>query len=121
MTPLRFAMPRHWEDWINILLGLWLWLLPWALQFIGEDRGAAANAVLVGTLLVFTEALVLSAFQPWEEWICASIGAWLVISPWVLGVIAPLAWVNFIVVGLLVLVLSLYELWDLRRGTARPA
>ena len=123
MTPLRFAMPRHWEDWINILLGLWLWLSPWALQFAGEDRAAAANAVLVGTLLVFAEALILSAFEPWEEWIGAGIGAWLIASPWVLGVTDPMARADFIAVGALVLVLSLHEIWEerRRRATAHPA
>jgi hypothetical protein len=122
MTLRQFAMPRHWEDWFNVLLGLWLWLSPWALQFIEVDKAAAANAVLTGTFLVFTEAFILSAFEPWEEWISAAIGAWLLVSPWVLGITASLAWANFLVVGGLVLTLSVYEIWDEQRhGTRRAA
>jgi len=64
---------------------------------------ATQNAFLVGILLIMTETVVLSAFRPWEEWINVVLGAWLVISPWVLNV-SPAATVtaNFVIVGLLV-------------------
>ena len=38
MTPLRFAMPRHWEDCGNMVLGLWLWLPFWALDMRALGR-----------------------------------------------------------------------------------
>ncbi len=60
------------------------------------------------------------AFRVWEEWISVILGAWLVVSPWVLGV-AVVPTVNFVIVGLLVLALALYEIWDERRHTAHPA
>jgi hypothetical protein len=35
--------------------------------------------------------------------------------------VASVPTVNFVIVGLLVLALALYEIWDERRHTARPA
>jgi hypothetical protein len=52
----------------------------------------------------------LSVFRPWEEWINVALGAWLVISPWVLGIAVPAATANFVVVGALIIVLALYEM-----------
>jgi hypothetical protein len=77
-------------------------------------------AVLVGFLLIATEFVALYVFSVWEEWINVILGAWLVVSPWVLGV-ALVPTVNFVIVGLLVLALALYEIWDERRHTAHPA
>jgi hypothetical protein len=45
------------------------------------------------------------------------LGAWLAVSPRVLGV-SLVPTVNFVIVGLLVLAVALYEIWDERRHTA---
>jgi hypothetical protein len=62
----------------------------------------------------------LAAFVVWEEWFNVILGAWLVISPWVLGA-ALVPMVNFVTVGLLVLALALYEIWDERRHLVQSA
>jgi SPW repeat len=107
------SLPRQWEDWLCLLLGFWLCLSPWVLPVAGEDTVATPNAVLVGALLIVTEIVTLAAFRAWEEWINAAIGAWLIVSPWALGIVAPLMMANFVIVGAFVLVLALYELWDI--------
>jgi hypothetical protein len=43
------------------------------------------------------------------------LGAWLVICPWVLGISSSAVRNNFVVIGLLVLALAFYEIWDERR------
>jgi hypothetical protein len=58
-----------------------------------------------------TEVVELTIFRGWEEWINVALGAWLVASAWLLNITTPLARGNFVVVGLLVIVLALYELW----------
>jgi hypothetical protein len=109
---------RHWEDWASLVLGLWLFVSPWVLQY--RETTAAKSAFVVGFLLIVTELIALSAFLVWEEWFSVILGAWLVISPWVLGA-AFVPTVNFVIVGLLVLVLALYVIWEERRHSAHPA
>jgi SPW repeat len=118
---LKVSLPRHWEDWINLILGIWLFASPWVLRFASTDITANQNAFLIGILLVVANAVMLSAFRVWEEWFTVALGAWLVISPWVLGITGIAATANFVIVGLIVLALSLYEVWDVRRQSAHPA
>ena len=115
-----FSLPKHWEDWLGAALGVWLCASPWVLQFAGDDMVATQNAVLVGLLLIVVATVVLFAFRLWEEWINVVLGAWLVISPWVLNISPRAAVANFVIDGLLVLGLALYELWDVRRHTPHP-
>jgi hypothetical protein len=76
---------------------------------------ATRTAVITGILLVFVERMTLYFYRTWEEWISVIIGAWLVISPWVLSISVLTARENFVVVGLLVMALTVYELWQARR------
>jgi hypothetical protein len=117
MTQPVVSFPKQWEDWTSWALGIWLLLSPWALWF-EKDETAMRNAVALGVLIILAELLVLSLFRGWEEWINVALGAWLVISPWVLGLSNAAAKINFIVVGLLVLALAVHELWGMRSGGA---
>ena len=110
MAAVTFTPPKHWEDWCDWALGIWLILSPWVLLF-EPDTVATRNAVTVGFLIVAAEALTLSAFRLWEEWINVALGAWLLVSPWILGVGNAPAKVNFVIVGVLVAALALYQVW----------
>jgi hypothetical protein len=114
-----FSPPKQWEDWANLVLGIWLCASPWVLQLAGDEMIVTQNAVLVGFLLIVTETVTLVSFRVWEEWANVVLGAWLVVSPWVLGITALVPMANFVIVGLVVLVLALYEIWDVHR--AHPA
>ena len=94
-------------------MGIWLLLSPWALWF-EKDATAMHNAVALGALIILVELLELSFFRGWEEWINVALGAWLIISPWALGLSNAAARINFTVVGVLVLALAAHELWDMR-------
>ena len=59
-------------------------------------------------------------FRSWEEWINVVLGAWLVASPWVLGA-TLVATTNLVIVGVLVLALAVYEIWDEGRHLPRAA
>jgi SPW repeat len=107
----RFEPPRQWEDWASWGLGIWLILSPWALLYC-NDTPATENAVLAGFLLILIEAVTLSAFRVWEEWVNVAVGTWLVLSPPILAVPAVPAGANFVIVGALVIVLAIYEMWD---------
>jgi len=117
MAPSAFSFPKQWEDWSSWILGIWLVLSPWILRFDTESR-ALENAVLVGAVILVAEVVELSVFRDWEEWINVVAGAWLALSPWVLGVASAAARWNFVVVGVLVVALALYELREMRTGAS---
>ena len=91
------SLPKQWEDWCSWLLGLWLCISPWALLF-DLDSTATKIAVISGVLVILAELLTLTVFRSWEEWISSST-----------------AKTNFLVIGALIGVLALYEIWTARR------
>ena len=111
--------PQQWQDWTSWALGIWLCLSPWILQF-ALDSTAMQNAVIVGFLIILAEVITLSVFQVWEEWINVALGAWLVASPWILSIQSRSATVNFIIVGVLVIGLAIYEMREVgERGAPK--
>jgi hypothetical protein len=115
------SLPRHWEDWVNLVLGIWLCTSPWVLPGSDEGMTAIQNTFLTGFLLIVIETVALTAFRIWEEWISVAIGAWLIASPWVLGITAAVAVANLSIVGVVVLALALYEMWEEGSHSAHPA
>jgi hypothetical protein len=109
MADRTFSLPQQWEDWASWILGFWLMISPWALRY-DLDEAPTRNAVIVGLLIVLTEVVELSIFRDWEEWINVVLGAWLLASPWILRISDRSAMINFMLVGLLVLALALYEI-----------
>jgi hypothetical protein len=116
MPPIAFTPPKQWEDWVSWMLGIWLCISPWALTF-AADSVSTQNAVVVGCLLILTEVVTLSAFEPWEEWLNVVLGGWLVVSSWVLELSAAVARANFVVVGAAVMILAVYEILQVRKVT----
>jgi len=108
MPAARFTPPRQWEDWVSWGLGIWLLIAPWALHF-DLHAGATRASVITGVLLLLVEAITLSAFRAWEEWLNVVLGVCLIAATWVVPVTGAAA-VNFVIVGLLVLALAIYEM-----------
>ena len=59
-------MPRAWEEWINMALGLWTIISPWALGFSAE-RSVAMNAVIVGILVAALAAWAMARDKSFEK------------------------------------------------------
>ena len=77
------AASRRWQDWANLCLGSWIFVSPWALDYVGTT--AAWNAYVMGAgIVVFA---LIAAYMPkaWEEIINMLLGIWLVVSPFVLA------------------------------------
>ena len=120
-SPFSFPkFPKQWEDWSSWILGIWLVLSPW-MFFYDQETRAMENAVVIGAIILIAEVVELSIFRDWEEWINVAAGAWLVVSPWVLGVASVAARWNFVIVGSLVVILALYELREMRSGSTRAS
>jgi|SRR3990167_570720 len=100
----------HWQDWVNVLLGLWIFGSPWLLEhtMVTEVSGGGLlgmwNAWVVGLAVVLIAGIATSAYSAWAEWTNVALGAWLLVSPWALGFSqsAVLMW-NAVIFGALVL------------------
>ena len=99
----------NWQDVVNFLLGLALFVSPFVLGYQG-DRPAAMNAYIVGAIVAILALASIFAFQSWEEWLSALLGAWLIISPWALGFSSDSTAVGtHVVLGIAIIVLSLWS------------
>lgn len=55
--------PQKWEEWVNIVLALWLIVAPFVLQFYQTEAVAAWNQVILG-LLIGGDAIWALAQRP---------------------------------------------------------
>lgn len=108
MTNLNEKLAAQWKNAANVVLGAWLFVSPWALDF-ATNQTAAWNAWAVGTVIAIAALAALIAFRKWEEWINAVLAAWLIVSPYVLGFAsnATVTW-NHIIVGALAGILAIW-------------
>ncbi len=109
MAAARLTLPSHWEDWCSWGLGIWLCISPWTLRF-ELDPTATRVAVISGFIIILIEVITLSAFRAWQEWLNVLLGLWLIAAPWVVRIADVLVMTNFVVVGLLLLALAVYEM-----------
>jgi hypothetical protein len=75
---------KHWQDVVNVVIGLWLLATPWAMGF-SATSAPTANAVAVGIALIAAAVGAIFVPRAWEEWTEAALGVWLMASPWLLG------------------------------------
>ena len=102
-------MPKsmHWENWLGVLLGMWLFVTPLVLGYAG-NRAAGENALVMATVLVALELLDMGAYDKLGLWLDVAAGVWLCLSPYALGFAStPVAANTALAVGLLVLVITL--------------
>lgn len=116
MLPKIAVSPaRNWQDWISLLLGIWLFLSPWQLLYVDVSPVASEAAWVIGTALFVVGLLSRFTFHVAEDIIEIILGLCLIVSPWVLGYVgATTAAGNAVIVGVLVSLLSLWEIWDAR-------
>lgn len=91
----------RWQDWVNLLLGLWLFFSTY-LSVATMGEAAAINGFIFGAIIAVMSIVALFQPQFWEEWINLFIGLWLLFAPFALGYAVGMLMWNSIVVGLLV-------------------
>jgi hypothetical protein len=112
-----------WQNWINLLLGIWLFISPWILQFgtnapsqpvaganaIDAVGAAAWNAWISAIAVFIVAATALSRMSFWPERVNVILGIWIFVAPWVLGFAwgVPNANWDHWIVGALVFLISL--------------
>jgi len=123
----RFPYHRtHWQDWCNLILGAWLFLSPWILQF-GEAGGrtiaamnASWNAWILGIIVFLVSVGATFRNEAWPEWLDFALGIWIFFAPWFLGFAGlPMAAWNHWIVGALIVILGF---WNASTATSgRPS
>lgn len=109
---------RKRQDLVTLVLAVCLFISPWVMGFRPETM-ASWNVWLVAIVLGALATAALSVFAEWEEWANLALGAWLIVSPWILGFAANAgAMWTAMVVGVLVAAVSLWALWDVHHPHA---
>ncbi|UUZ73839.1 SPW repeat protein [Polaromonas sp. P1(28)-8] len=102
--------PKHWQDPLNALIGVWVILSPWALGF-QDIQMAMANAVVIRGGPAGRRAGSNLRSARWEEWTEGAIGLWLMASPWALGFsMHRNAMLSALIAGIAVVALALWTL-----------
>jgi hypothetical protein len=103
---------KRWQDGVNLILGLWLFVSPWILGYAAQE-GAAWNAYIMGAGIVVFAAIAAYVPRAWEEMINTILGVWLVLSPYVLGFAThTMTAAHTVVVGVLVTVFAVWAMFS---------
>jgi len=113
----------HWQDWVTLVLAVFLFLSPWLFAFAMPAGAGGARAAsdaswdswILGVVIFLVAASAVFWPQPWEELVNALLGLWLFVAPFVLGFVGVPAgaWTHWIV-GALVVILAVWDLQSIR-------
>lgn len=111
------ATHRTWEDWLAIALAVSIALAPWIVDQSAVGA-VVVNAAVAGLVILLLAELDLVATRRWAEFGQLAVGAWVAVSPAVLGYGGALG-VWHVAAGVLVMLLAALELWQ-TRGSQKP-
>ena len=120
MTGIRiFNVHYLWEDCVSMVLGALIALTSWVVGDTGSQT-IAANAVIVGILVLALGASEFLDLRRWEEGLETACGLWLIASPFIFGYAdtGTLRYWHFVLGGAVVLLaaLELRQDWNLSRA-----
>ena len=104
---------KRWQDWVMLVLGVWLFLTPFILGYSDFGSTASVNSFVFGIIVAALALAALGRPQMWEEWVNLVLGLWLIVAPFALGFRnETAASTNHIVVGLLIAIDAVSVLID---------
>jgi hypothetical protein len=107
---------KRWQDWINLILGLWTFASPWIFGFAAGTSAPARVMWILGAAIIVFAAFAVYMHKAWEEVINILLGILLIASPWLLGFTEQSTpTTNAVVVGLLV---TAFAVWAMLMETA---
>jgi hypothetical protein len=123
MTGIRiFSVHYLWEDCVSVVLGVLIALTSWMVGDAGS-QAVAANAAIIGTLVLVLGVSEFFYLRRWEEGLETACGLWLIASPFVFGYAdaGTLRYWHFALGAAVVLlaVLELWQDWNLSRAELR--
>ena len=103
---------RSWEDWAGMALGLVVLVSPWIAEQASQST-AVTNAAITGIVLVLLAGLEMMRLYRWHEFATFLAGAWLFVSPYVLGyaTLRPLGTLH-LALGAIIALLAMLEIWQ---------
>jgi len=101
---------RRWQDQGILLLGIWLFVSPWAMGYPSYSP-PAVNAFIAGAIMAVLAAFDLYKTYVWAVLLNIVVGAWVAVSPWLVGVVGdrPMSG-SMLMVGIATIVLGLWEM-----------
>jgi hypothetical protein len=109
---------RSVQDWISLVCAAVLFLSPWLFSYSADAvaaRTAWISAIVIGILTI----AALVQFAEWEEWVTMLLGLWLIVAPWIVGFsMIGHAVASFVILGVIVALASISELWQVHHPTA---
>lgn len=114
---MNFDKPgTRFQDFANLILGFLLFLSPWALGYSGEEM-AARTAWISGIVIAVLALAAIVRFAEWEEWLNLLVGLAVIASPYIFGFTNVMHAVTaHYVLGLLVVLSTGWELWEVRHS-----
>ncbi len=107
------------QDFANLILGVLLFASPWALDYSGEEM-AARTAWISGIVIAVLALAAIVKFAEWEEWLNLLVGLAVIASPYIFGFTHVMHAVSaHYVLGLLVVLSTGWELWEVHHTGAR--
>lgn len=104
---------KRWQDMVNLALGAWLFVSPWAMGYVDSAESATWNAYVVGVVTMALAAYAVYLPRAWEEWINTGFGVWLIVSPWALGFASETAVaMNTVIVGIVVAMMATWAMFS---------
>ena len=101
--------PERVLDIYNCLLGLFLFASPWLFAYASE--AARIDIWTTSAAIALVSLVALFWFSKWEELLNIILGAWLIVSPWVLGFAHTRAMHFSIGIGAVVVFLATIDLY----------
>jgi hypothetical protein len=94
------------SSWLNILLGIWVIISPFVLAFPSPKAmwSNVATGIVVGILAIVRSSV---RNQPGWSWINVILGIWLILSPFVFGVVSGAALWNNVILGIIIAAIAL--------------
>jgi hypothetical protein len=81
----RFNVHYLWKDFLSMCLGALIILTSWMVGDAGNTQAVAANATIVGILVLALGASEFLDLRRWEEGLETACGLWLIASPFIFG------------------------------------
>lgn len=95
---------------VNFCLGLWLAVSPYLLGYVSS--AARWNQTIFGIIVLTLSAIRFAAPYAntfWASWLNSAIGIWLILAPFLLNYVEPMAYLNEVVVGVMVTMIAFWN------------